>query len=161
MNDNNPRPSAPFLIRDAVLGDAQALCAFNAALAWESEGVRLNPETLARGVDRAFALPDLCRYFVAESGGKVIGQTMVTYEVTDWRDGLIWWIQSVYVDAPWRRLGVFRALYAKVVDAARASGTARMIRLYVEKDNRKAHATYQALGMAPSAYTIYEADVNG
>ena len=91
----------------------------------------------------------------------LIGQTMVTYEVTDWRDGLIWWIQSVYVDAPWRRLGVFRALYAKVVDAARASGTARMIRLYVEKDNRKAHATYQALGMAPSAYTIYEADVNG
>ncbi|MFW5921131.1 MAG: GNAT family N-acetyltransferase, partial [Polyangiales bacterium] len=84
-------------VRDAAPADAPVIMELNQRLALETEGKRLDPEVIGPGVRRAFEHPELCRYFVADADGRVVGQTMITYELTDWRDGLLWWIQSVYV----------------------------------------------------------------
>jgi ribosomal protein S18 acetylase RimI-like enzyme len=97
-------------------------------------------------------------YFVAAAGGAVIGQLMITYEWSDWRNGTFWWIQSVYVRPDVRHQGVFRALYRHVRDLARSRDGVCGIRLYVEQDNARAQKTYRALGMRETPYRILEED---
>ena len=150
-----------FTVRVASATDAETIAAFNAALAVESEGKTLDSTVLARGVLRALGSPDTCRYYVAEQDGRVIGQTLVTYELTDWRDGVLWWIQSVYVLPDARRRGVFRSLYEHVTDAARRDPHARGLRLYVDDRNARAMETYRALGMHDAGYRVYEHDWSG
>ena len=100
-----------FSIRKARLQDASAIAGFNRAMALETEGRSLIPEVVQAGVLRLLDTPALGFYVVAESGDKVIACLMVTNEWSDWRNGLLWWIQSVYVEAGWRRRGVYRSLY--------------------------------------------------
>jgi GNAT superfamily N-acetyltransferase len=97
-------------------------------------------------------------YFVAESGAAVAGQMMITFEWSDWRNGVFWWIQSVYVEPSWRRQGVFRSLYRHALDQARAAGNVCGMRLYVEAGNEAARRTYAALGMAKTVYEMFEVD---
>ncbi len=146
-------------IRAATSDDVATIVAFNQRLAEESEGKRLDDAVITAGVRRALAAPALCRYLVAELDGRVIGQTMLTYEMTDWRDGLVYWIQSVYVHAEHRGRGVFRRLYAQVLAEAAAAGDVRLVRLYVEKDNAVAIQAYERLGMARARYHVYEVAV--
>ena len=94
---------------------------FNLRLALETEGKQLDPSVLARGVARALADPDRLRYWVAEllegdgsQEATVVGQAAVTREWSDWRNGWIWWFQSVYVHPDHRRRGVFRALHQQI-----------------------------------------------
>lgn len=87
--------------------------------------------------------------------GAPIGQIMVTFEFSDWRNGPIWWIQSVYVAPGHRRRGIYQALHDHVRRAAREAGAAGL-RLYVDRENRVAKATYRSLGMEPSRYDMYE-----
>lgn len=148
-------------VRTANLADLLVIVEFNQRLAEESEGKRLDPSVIQRGVARALRTPHLCRYFVAEYQGQVIGQTMVTFEVTDWRDGLAYWIQSVYVQREHRRAGVFRRLYEHVLEEARQAGDVRLVRLYVEKSNAGAQLTYQRLGMTKTDYDLYEVALDG
>ncbi len=142
-------------IREARAADLATLVDFNQRLARESEGKELDPATLARGV--AAVLADRAKgfYLVAERDGRVVGQLMVTYEWSDWRNGDWWWFQSVYVAAEARRQGVFKALYEAIVARAKAAG-AYGLRLYVENENRAAQATYAALGMKRARYQIFE-----
>ena len=148
-------------IRDAHPADAALIADFNARLAWESEGKRLDPDVIARGVSYALQKPELCRYFLAEIEGQVVGQTMITYELTDWRAGILWWIQSVYVVPEFRRGGVFRALFEHIHALAKRTDDVRGLRLYVEQHNAKALATYQRLGMTPTGHLLYELDWSG
>src|SRR4051812_46349658 len=144
------------LIRDAVAGDLAAIVEFNACLARETESKDLDPAVLARGVSIALADPDRLRYWVAERGGRIVGQTAVTREWSDWRCGWIWWFQSVYVAESARGRGVFRALYGHVRDAGLAESDVIGLRLYVERENDRAQATYRALAMEPGGYHVYE-----
>ena len=143
-------------VRPATRADIPVLATFNAAMAWETERKRLDPERLARGIAGPFEQPGRGRYFVAESGGVVVGSLLVTYEWSDWRDGDWWWIQSVYVAEPARRQGVFRALYAELEREARATPGVVGLRLYVERENQRAQGTYLALGMEQCHYRMYE-----
>ncbi len=143
-------------VRPATRADIPLLAAFNAAMAWETERKRLDPERLARGIAGPFEQPGRGRYFVAELGGVVVGSLLVTYEWSDWRNGDWWWIQSVYVAETARRLGVFRALYAEVESQARATAGVVGLRLYVERENQRAQDTYRALGMEHCHYHMYE-----
>ena len=148
-------------IRDATPADLAVIAEFNSALAIETEHKRLDPEVIRRGVARALAERELCRYVVAETGGQVVGQAMVTFELTDWRDGVLWWFQSVYVAEPFRGQGVFRALFQHIAAAAKADPTVRGLRLYVERDNTRAQRVYEQLGLAPSGHLVYERDWSG
>jgi GNAT superfamily N-acetyltransferase len=148
----------PPLIRDARPADLAAIADFNARLAAETEDNSLDPRVLARGVAAALDDPDRLRYWVAEEreGGGLVGQAAVTREWSDWRNGWLWWFQSVYVHPDHRGRGVFRALHAHIRNQALIAGNVIGLRLYVEDENRPAQQTYQALGLVPGGYHVYE-----
>jgi len=108
------------------------------------------------GVRRLLAQPALGFYLVAEAAGEVVAALMVTSEWSDWRNGRFWWLQSVYVLPAWRRRGVFRALHAHVAAAAAREPDVCGLRLYVERGNLAAQATYRALGMDTTDYLLLE-----
>ena len=148
-------------IRPATLADLPTIVDFNCRLAWETEHKRLDLETITRGVRRALTQPQMCRYFVAESAGAIVGQAMVTFELTDWRDGVLWWFQSVYVAESSRGQGVFRALFDHILSLAQADPDVRGLRLYVEHENARAQKVYEQLEMCPSGHVVYERDWSG
>ena len=143
-------------IRPAQPNDTAVIVDFNMAMALETEQKELDRAVLTDGVQAVFNNPSRGFYVVAESDGKLIGSLMVTSEWSDWRNGMYWWIQSLYVLPKWRRQGVFRSLYAFVTRLARQDGAIRGLRLYVESQNTTARACYENQGMAQSIYTLYE-----
>lgn len=143
-------------IRKAELRDADTIAAFNTAMALETEHKLLLPERVGAGVRRLLGDPSLGFYVVAEKAGKVIGCLMVTNEWSDWRNGLFWWIQSVYIEPGSRRSGVYRSLYAFIRAQAEADPGICGFRLYVEKENADAQKTYRSLGMDATGYLIFE-----
>lgn len=149
-------PPAPLQIRRARADDADVIAGFNIAMAQETEGKRLLPQVVARGVRRLLEEPALGFYLVAEAQGDVVATLMVTTEWSDWRNGRFWWLQSVYVRPAWRRRGAFRALYAYVTAAAALEPDVCGFRLYVERDNRAAQSTYRTLGMHETDYLLLE-----
>ena len=128
-------------------------------MAWETEGIRLDSSDVLRGVEAIFEYSRYGFYVVAIIEGRIVGCLMITYEWSDWRNGVQWWLQSVYVDSEYRRTGVFNRLYAFVKKQALSKKNVTGIRLYVDKRNQKAMATYKSLGMQPTNYLIYEASV--
>ncbi len=141
-------------IRPATPADEDTVVRFNAALAWESEYKTLHEPTLRAGVRALLADRHKGFYTLAERGGAVVGQVLITFEWSDWRNGWYWWIQSVYVAAEARRGGVFRALYDHLKAAALADPTVIGLRLYVETDNARARRTYAELGMEEEPYLL-------
>ena len=148
-----------FNIRQAGIDDCDTITRFNAAMALESEGISLDRATLRAGVDAALADESKAFYLIAEAGGEPVGQLMVTTEWSDWRNGWIWWIQSVYVKPEARRQGVYRSLYQQLTDMANARSDIRGMRLYVMRENWGAKRTYEALGMSHSEYDLYETEL--
>ncbi len=152
-------PATPLpKVRPAVPADLAVIVEYNRLLALETESKVLDPAVLEAGVACALADPDRLRYWVAEFGGELhpVGQAAVTREWSDWRMGWIWWFQSVYVAAPFRGRGVFRTLYHHIRDEARSLPDVIGLRLYVEDANEPAQKTYQALGMKPGGYSVYQ-----
>ena len=143
-------------IRSATPADAETIASFNEAMAVETEGKTLDPATVRAGVRGLFARPEFGFYVVAEDGGRIVGQLMITYEWSDWRDGVFWWIQSVYVRPEVRGKGVYRALHEHVRAMAKAAGGVCGFRLYVEKENAAAQETYRRLGMHETPYVLFE-----
>lgn len=141
-------------IRPATPADEDTVVRYNAALAWETEGKTLNPATLRLGVRAGLTDPAKGFYVIAERDGEAIGQAAVTFEWSDWRNGWYWWIQSVYVRHDARRGGVFTELYRHLESLALADPTVIGIRLYVERENARAHATYRKLGFEDESYML-------
>ena len=158
--DPAPEPNAAprVRVRLATMDDLSVLVEYNRLLALETESKVLDRDVLKAGVSYALADPDRLRYWVAELDGRSrpVGQAAITREWSDWRRGWIWWFQSVYVAAPFRGCGVFRALYHHVRAEARSDPDVIGLRLYVEDANEPAHRAYQALGMKPGGYSVYE-----
>lgn len=143
-------------IRCATPADLDTVTRFNVALADESEGKRLDPAIVREGVRAALADPHRAAYYLAELDRAVAGQTMITLEWSDWRNGYFWWIQSVYVEPFARRRGVFRALHHHIRDEARARLDVCGLRLYVHRDNTLALETYRRLNMPACDYLLCE-----
>ncbi len=147
-------------VRLAERRDLESLIAFNASLAWETEGRQLEYSLLQAGVESIFADPDKGFYVVMEQlpAGPVIGQLLITFEWSDWRNAVFWWLQSVYVKKEWRRRGVFRKLYEYVLQEAERRGNVAGLRLYVELDNVGAQKVYGRLGLTAAPYRMFEKD---
>ncbi len=150
------------VVRDAMLSDLEHLVEFNLAMALETEGRDLNAALLRAGVQSVLELPSRGFYLVGEiqqdQATLVVGQLLITYEWSDWRNAIFWWIQSVYVHQNWRHRGVFRALYQYVYDQAQARPDVCGVRLYVEQENAQAQAVYAKMGLAITPYRMLERD---
>ncbi len=146
-------------IREAVAGDADTIAEFNRRLAAETEGRKLDEGKLSAGVTALLNDPSHGVYYIAELDGAIVGQLLITYEWSDWRNGRFWWIQSVYVPKPHRRKGIFTTLYCHVRKLAEESESVCGIRLHVEADNDVAQSTYAALGMSPHTYKLMEQEL--
>jgi len=146
------------VIRHALPADIDILASNHRAMALETENKTLDVDTTLRGT-RA-VLEDSLKgfYLIAERDERMVGQLLVTFEWSDWRAGNFWWIQSVYVMPESRRTGIYRALHDHVIVAARNAKNVCGVRLYVDKDNQRARATYAAMGMQAAHYDIYEVD---
>ena len=145
-----------FTVRKAEVADSAVITRFNLELARETEGLTLDPAVVRRGVETVLKDASKGLYFVAEADGVVVGQVMITYEWSDWRNGNIWWLQSVYVDPPFRRKGVFRALFDHLRVRAKADPGVCTLRLYMHRDNAPARGSYASLGMTGTYYEVLE-----
>ena len=144
-------------VREASPEDAEIIAGYNIDMAAETEGKSLDPDLIVPGVAAILGDASRGRYWVATSNDRIVGQLMVTYEWSDWRNGNIWWIQSVFVHPEWRRHGVFRTLYRHVESLATATPGVIGLRLYVETANARAQQTYESLGMVKPNYLVMEA----
>lgn len=155
-----PQPQE-IVVRRATLDDVSAIVSFSAAMALETEGHDLDRTRLREGTLALIASPAHGFFMVAERlhpGQELVGQLMITYEWSDWRNAVFWWIQSVYVDPRWRRQGVYRRMHDTVLALGRADPNVCGIRLYVARDNRAAQTVYRRVGLEPSLYDVYEED---
>lgn len=154
--------SRHFVIRPAAETDLEMLVQFSAAMAIETEGRRLDRERLRRGTLAVLVSSRHGFYVVAErpeeDGPGVIGQLLVTYEWSDWRNADFWWIQSVYVDPDWRRRGVYRSMHQYILEMARARTDVCGVRLYVERENAVAQSVYERLSLRETKYRMWEVD---
>ncbi|MBM4120016.1 MAG: GNAT family N-acetyltransferase [Nitrospira sp.] len=152
----------PIIIRAATAADVKTLVRFSAAMALETEGRRLDQNRLRKGIEGVLNAPARGFYKVAElttrTSRAVVGQLLVTFEWSDWRNATFWWIQSVYVDPAWRRKGVYRTMHEIILEEARQGGDICGVRLYVEGDNAVAKAVYKKVGLSASSYHVFESD---
>jgi GNAT superfamily N-acetyltransferase len=144
------------LFRRARPGDSAPIIAFQVAMAWETEELRLDAAVCAKGVRAVLANPALGVFYVAEAGTAVVGVTLVTYEWSDWRNGVVWWLQSVYVLPEFRRQGVYSGIYGFIRGLAQQDAAVRGIRLYVDRRNAAAREVYARLGMNGEHYQVFE-----
>ncbi|AYB30509.1 GNAT family N-acetyltransferase [Chryseolinea soli] len=143
-------------IQKATLQDIDTLIDFQQKLASESEGVTLNGDVLRKGLQALFADRNKGFYFVAKENAEVIGCHMITFEWSDWRNGMVWWIQSVYVKETHRKKGVFKLMFDNLLNILSTDPGIIGLRLYVDKSNARAMKVYEAMGMDGSHYTVYE-----
>lgn len=144
------------IIRSAGPADISDIAQFNIAMAQETEERQLDPETIQSGVSGVIQSHAHGFYLIAERDQVAVGSLLITFEWSDWRNGTLWWIQSVYVKPEHRRTGVFKALYDAVIARARAAKSVRGIRLYVEQENLDAQSVYQKLSMQKTPYQMFE-----
>jgi GNAT superfamily N-acetyltransferase len=155
------KPSA-IIVKRATLADRNIIVSFNAALASETENRDLDIRILQLGVEALLQDPHKGWYAVAEKWLDcdqriVVGQILVTFEWSDWRNGNFWWLQSLYVHPDHRQQGIFRKLYDYVQSQAHLNREGICgFRLYVEENNHQAHQAYANLGFRETAYHMYE-----
>ena len=152
----NTPPEPALRIAEASSDAVASIASFNIAMALETESLELEADRVNKGVAAVIDDPSLGFYLVARLGDEIIGCLLVTQEWSDWRNGMFWWIQSVYVAPAHRGRGVYRRLYHEVVKRAMSDGRICGVRLYVEQENRIARRVYDALGMRDSGYVVFE-----
>ena len=143
-------------VRKATINDVGAIVDFQLKMASETEGVELNKPTVIKGVTTVVTDNTKGQYYVTEINNRIVASLLTTYEWSDWRNGTILWIQSVYVLPEYRRKGVYRNMYSHIKQLVTENNELNGIRLYADKSNHAAHKTYQQLGMSPDHYVTFE-----
>ncbi|HYC83630.1 MAG TPA: GNAT family N-acetyltransferase [Chryseosolibacter sp.] len=143
-------------IRKATRADIPELMIFQIKLAEETENLKLNADILRDGMTAMFDNPAKGEYYVAEIDNQIVGCHMVTYEWSDWRNGVVYWLQSVYVREDYRKHGVFRKMFLNLMNEIRSNPSIAGLRLYVDKTNIRAQQVYAAMGMNGEHYTVFE-----
>lgn len=144
------------IIRKAEISDINQIVEFQINMAYETENISLQPQIVKKGVTSVFNDIAKGQYYVAEIDKHVIGSLLTTFEWSDWRNGTVLWIQSVYVLPDYRRKGVYRNLYAHIKNVVQNDNHLYGIRLYADKKNTAAHKVYENLGMTKEHYVTFE-----
>jgi len=144
------------IIRQANIKDSDSIVEFQLAMALETEQLQLHEPTVKKGVAAVFADPSKGIYYVAETNGQVVGSLLTTFEWSDWRNGTVLWVQSVYVRPEFRKKSIFSRLYKHIQEKVATNSDLRGIRLYADKTNTSAHGVYEHLGMTAEHYQMYE-----
>ena len=144
------------IVREGKPQDISIIANFQLAMAWETEKLELDPEVVPKGVEAVFADSSKGVYYVADLDGEIVGSLLTTFEWSDWRNGTVLWIQSVYVKPGHRRKGIYSQMYSYLREKVMNDSLLRGIRLYADVSNQKAHKVYEALGMNAEHYKTYE-----
>ncbi len=143
-------------IRKGNIKDAEIIIDFQQKMAKETEDLKLDNNTITQGVHAVFEDASKGTYYVAEDDGKVIASLMTTYEWSDWRNGCVLWIQSVYVLPEYRQKGVYKQMYEYLKQMVIKSDKYLGLRLYVDLTNERAQKVYTKLGMNGEHYKLFE-----
>ena len=143
-------------IRRGRRKDASNIVDFQIRMAKEAEDLTLDRPTVEKGVHAVFDDPHKGAYWIAELDNKVVGCLLTVPEWSDWRNGTVLWIHSVYVIPSARRRGIFRMMYENLKTIVEQSADLRGLRLYVERENERAQKTYNAMGMDGNHYKMFE-----
>lgn len=143
-------------VRKATHTDLDSIVEFQLKMANETEGIELDKPTVTKGVSAVLTDNSKGQYYVAEIDGNVVSSLLTTFEWSDWRNGTILWIQSVYVRPESRRKGVYKNMYAHIKTLVLNDENLNGIRLYADKSNKPAQTTYKKLGMSPDHYVTFE-----
>ncbi len=144
------------IFRKAQKSDSVFIQKFQEAMALETEALKLDPLTLEKGVCAVLANSQLGQYHLCEINSEVVGCLLLTNEWSDWRNGVVWWIQSLYFKPECRGQGLFTQMYEYIQDQAENEKEIRGIRLYVDHSNIKAQKVYTKLGMNGDHYKLFE-----
>jgi len=143
-------------IRKAKSGDSERIVELQLKMARETEGLELDRDIAAMGVRGVFQQPARGTYWVAEEKGKILGTLLAIPEWSDWRNGTVLWIHSLYVVPEARGRGVFKKLYLSLTKQVMESPELVGLRLYVDKQNKSAQKIYEKMGMSRDHYELYE-----
>ena len=143
-------------IKRADIDHVKSIIDFQQKMAKETEGIDLDLKTLSKGVHSAFNDAAKGIYYVAVDNDKIIASLLTTYEWSDWRNGCVLWIQSVYVLPEHRGKGVFNKMYQHLKSMVENSDEYLGLRLYVDRTNVKAQKVYDKIGMDGEHYKMYE-----
>ncbi len=156
MTSSRPFNLDVLVVRPGVASDAPTLEDFQIKMALETEGLNLDAENVKRGVQRVFLDPPIARYYVTEWNDRIIGCLLICYEWSEWRNGTILWIESVYINPEFRGKGVYKKMYHAIQQMVNNDDGLKGIRLYVKKSNKNAQQVYKKLGMNDDHYLLYE-----
>jgi GNAT superfamily N-acetyltransferase len=145
-----------FKVEEANINHASQIVDFQLKMAWETESLKLDANTLEKGVLAVFNKPDLGKYYIVTYKNKVVGSLLITFEWSDWRNKTIYWIQSVYVVPEYRKKGVFKLLHNHIKEMAEKNENIGGVRLYVDLTNKDAIEVYNKVGMDGSHYQLFE-----
>ena len=144
-------------IRNATKADINSIVEFQINMAEETENLTLHEDVIGPGVEAVFNDHNKGKYFIAESGDDIAGSLLITYEWSDWRNGTVIWIQSVYVKGEYRGKGIFKEMYQHIKNlVVENSEKYKGIRLYVDKTNISAQKVYEKVGMNGNHYQLFE-----
>ncbi len=111
--------------------------------------------TPAQVAARMLACQHVLTTFLAELDGQPVGFACLRLVPQLQGDEPYAELTDIYVDAPWRRHGVARALIAQVEATARAAGASEVV-ILTGFDNVDAQATYRASGYADWSLAMHK-----
>lgn len=140
----------------AQLEDCEDIVDAQIRLALESENLQLERKVVTQGVSHILENSTQGFYLVCKEENEFLGCGLVLFEWSDWRNGLVLWLHSVYVVPEARKSGVFRMLWNHLVQKIQIDEKMKGIRLYVDSQNFMAKNVYHRMGMETGHYEIFE-----
>ncbi|MFO8078046.1 MAG: GNAT family N-acetyltransferase [Thermoplasmatota archaeon] len=147
------------IVRKAELKDAEQIAKNNVLMAKESENQILSSDTVLKGVKAMLSDETKGFYLVAVEKDVILGQLMITFEWSDWRNQTIWWVQSVYIKEEYRKKGIFTQLLKEIKKIAEQNDIS-LFRLYVFNQNDKAIEVYKKLGWEKEPYLFFQKNID-
>lgn len=161
LNPSTSQPMIKVLSQDCMIDEATELDILELVdlqqkMALETENIALQEDIVEQGITALIKDSQKGKYYKIVQKGKIIGCVLNTYEWSDWRNGNIVWIQSLYILPPYRRQGLFTAVYQYLREQVQKNPTQKGIRLYVDKRNEAAIQAYKAVDMDNNHYEMFE-----